>query len=67
MPAAPLVQEEIISVANGVEIHYLSLGPPSNIDRVDLDFYKVTVVDSNTTVVLCRGRVAQILSDSDYP
>ena len=61
MPTAPLVQEEIISVANGVEIHYLSLGPPSNIDRVDLDFYKVTAVDLNTTYTLSNSTLEYAL------
>lgn len=66
MPAAPLVQEEIINVAKGVEIHYLSLRPPSNIDRVDLDFYKVTVVASNTTYTLSNTTVEYALPSILY-
>ena len=54
------VENQILNLTSGVEnleIHYLSLSSPSNVDRVDVDSYEVTLVNSNVTVILSNNTV----------
>ena len=60
VPTAPTLLSEMTSLTDVDYLHF-SLKPSSNIDRVDVDFYEVSVVNYNTTRRLSNNTVDYIL------